>query len=70
MLHNSDRIDIIWDIYRVESLSSFQDFLCDSRNKQELFDFLTDKVSRYDHYPLVKEIYITAGKKLMLHLCC
>ena len=93
MLHNSDRIDIIWDIYRVESLkestrekrgkgirrkvsgqtnlpSSFQDFLCDSRNKQELFDFLTDKVSRYDHYPLGKEVYITAGKKLMLHLCC
>lgn len=93
MLHNSDRIDIIWDVYRAASLkestrerrgkgirrkvsgqtnlpSSFQDFLCDSKNKQELFDFLTDKVSSYNHYPLDKEIYITAGNELMLYLCC
>ena len=88
MQHNSDRIDIIWDIYRAESLkestrekrgkgirrkvsgqanmpSNFQDFLCDSRNKEELFNFLTDKVSSYNGYPLDKEIYITAGKVTM-----
>ncbi len=93
MQHNSDRIDIIWDIYRAESLkestrekrgkgirrkvyvqanlpSNFQGFLCDSRNKEELFNFLTDKVSLYNGYPFDKEMYITAGNiKQLCNIC-
>lgn len=84
MLHNSDRIDIIWDIYKAESLKestrekrgkgirrevsgqtklplNFQDFLRDSKNKRELFDFLTDKVSMIATL-WIKKFYITAGK--------
>ena len=73
MLQNSDRIDIIWDVYKPGSLkectrekrgrgirrkvsgttklpSKFKDFLRDSMNKEELFSFLTDKVSKCAYY--------------------
>ena len=40
--------------------TNFSDFLRDTTNKRELFDFLTQKVSMHD-YPSGKQIYITSG---------
>ena len=68
-LQNSNRVDIVWDIYKPDSLkestrekrgkgvtqkkvsskakipSNFKEFLRDSKNKQELSEFLTQQVS-------------------------
>ena len=82
-LHNTDRVDIIWDTYKENSIkesirekrgkgirrkvgettklpTNFQDFLRDGKNKQELFQLLTDKVSAQE-YRVGKEVYITSG---------
>lgn len=40
--------------------TNFKDFLRDSSNKQELFDFLTCKISSCD-FPTDKMIYVTSG---------
>ena len=40
--------------------TNFSDFLRDTENKCELFDFLTQKVSMHD-YPSGKQVYITSG---------
>ena len=40
--------------------TNFSDFLRDTANKCELFDFLTQKVSMHD-YPSGKQVYITSG---------
>ena len=87
-LRNSNRVDIVWDVYRPNSLkestrekrgkgvrkkvsgptklpSNFQDFLRDSKNKEELFNFLTNKVSRCDSLS-EKHVYITSGEYFSL----
>ena len=78
-LHNSSRVDIIWDVYEPNSLkqsirekrgkgvkkvsgpaklpSNFQDFFHNSKNKEELFNFHTNKVSRRDCLS-GKQVYI------------
>ena len=40
--------------------ANFSDFLRDTANKSELFEFLTQKVSMYD-YSSGKQVYITSG---------
>ncbi len=83
-LHNSNRVDIIWDQYKPNSLkdstrekrgkgirkkvsgptklpSNFQNFLRDSKNKEELFNFLSTKVSHSNSLS-GKNVYITSGK--------
>ena len=82
-LQSTGRIDIIWDMYRTQSLkestrekrgkgirrkvsgttklpSNFQDYLRDLMNKEELFDFPSEKISRFN-YPITKEIFFTSG---------
>ena len=82
-LQGTGMIDIIWDVYRTQSLkestrekrgkgirrkvsgttklpSNFQDFLRDSMNKEELIDFLSEIISRFN-YPITKEIFFTSG---------
>ena len=82
-LLSCDRIDIIWDVYKEDSLkestrekwgkgirrkvssqtkvpTNFKDFLRDASNKQELFDFLTSKMSSCD-FPTDKIIVVTSG---------
>ena len=72
MLQSSNRIDVIWDVYKADSLKectrakrgkgvrrkvsgqtklspNFKDFLRDSKNKEELFNFLTHKISNCDY---------------------
>jgi len=41
--------------------ANFSDFLRDNTNKKELFEFLTQKVSKHD-YPSGKQVYITSGQ--------
>ena len=80
-LHTCERIDIIWDVYKHDSLKAttrdnrgkgirikvngqvklprnFQDFLRDSQNKQELFEFLTSNILPI---PTNKILCITSG---------
>ncbi len=84
VMQNCDRLDIVWDIYKPNSLkeatrekrgkgirrkvsgkaklpSKFKDFLRDSNNKQELIEFLTQRLSNRE-YPSEKEVHITSGK--------
>ena len=44
--------------------SNWPDFLCDSTNKQELFNFLSKKVSLTDS-PDGKQIFITSGTRVI-----
>ena len=46
--------------------SQFQNFVQHSSNKQELFEFLTQKVLECD-YPPDKQVYITSGNILLLY---
>ena len=85
MLQNSNRIDVIWDVYKADSLKeftrakrgegvmrkvsgqtklppNFKDFLRDYNNKEELFNFLTHKVSNCDYHE-GKVVYATLGKQ-------
>ena len=80
-LHTCERIDIIWDVYKHDSLKAttrdnrgkgirikvngqvklprnFQDFLRDSQNKQELFEFLTSNILPI---PTNKILCVTSG---------
>ncbi|XP_071962143.1 uncharacterized protein [Antedon mediterranea] len=86
-LQNSNRIDIVWDTYRTDSLKqstrekrgkgvrrkvggqtkipgNFPDFLKDPVNKEELFNFLTTKMSTHD-YSDCKEVDITSGESVV-----
>ena len=45
--------------------SNFKDFLRDSKNKEELFNFLTNKVSNCD-FLSGEQVYITSGKKFFI----
>ncbi len=86
-LLNCGRIDIIWDVYKADSLKvctrekrgkgfrkkvsghvklprNFQDFLRDTKNKQELFEFLTSNVLS-SHIESDKVICVTSG--MLLH---
>ncbi len=47
--------------------SKFQDFLRDSNNKKELFEFLTQKVLDCD-YPPDKQVYITSGNSILFSI--
>ena len=40
------------------------DFLCDSKNKTELFDFLTDKIATFK-FPSNKLMYVTLGQSVL-----
>ena len=46
---------------------NWMEFLCDSRNKKELFPFLTSKVENYV-FPQGKAIYLTADE-LVVTVC-
>lgn len=50
---------------------NWMQFLRDSNNKTELFQFLTEKVAQYS-FPAAKHIYITSGNFFLvqLHLLC
>ncbi len=86
-LLNCGRIDIIWDVYKADSLKvctkekqgkgirkkvsghvklprNFQDFLRDTKNKQEFFEFLTSNVLSSD-IESDKAICVTSG--MLLH---
>ncbi len=86
-LLNCGRIDIIWDVYKADSLKvctrekrgkgirkkvsghvklpcNFQDFLRDTKNKQELFEFLTSNVLSSD-IESDKVICVTSGMYCM-----
>ena len=41
-------------------MTNWKAFLCDSKNKEELFDFLSDEVSKTE-WPESKGVYITRG---------
>eukprot|EP00733_Pompholyxophrys_punicea_P000918 Pompholyxophrys_punicea_v1_NODE_367_length_2146_cov_6.753228.p2 type:complete len:169 gc:universal NODE_367_length_2146_cov_6.753228:1311-805(-) len=85
-LNVSDRVDIVWDQYFLQSLKNsirekrghglrrkvvgssslprnFSEFLKDSENKKEFFNFLSEKVSSIK-CPENKAIYVTKEKKL------
>ena len=49
-------------------MANFSEFLRDTANKSEFFEFLTQKVSKRD-YPNGKEVYITSGQFNMMFQC-
>ena len=42
----------------------WNDFLKDDNNKKELFDFLSGKLSSFEH-PVEKEVYVTSGTEVL-----
>ena len=42
----------------------WMDFLCDSKNKTELFSFLTDHISKFT-FPSNKQVYVTSGQSVL-----
>ena len=49
---------------QVRITSHWKAFLCDSKNKEELFDFLCDEVSKTEG-PESKGVYITRGTSIV-----
>ena len=86
-LQGTERLDVVWDTYRPESLKestcqkrgkgvrrkvsgetklprNWSDFLHDSSNKKELFDFLTYKMANFV-FPEGKAVYITSEESVL-----
>ena len=87
-LQGTERLDVVWDTYRPESLKestcqkrekgvrrkvsgetklpqNWSDFLHDSSNKKEVFDFLTYKVANFV-FPEGKVVYITSEESVLM----
>ena len=90
-LQTYDRIDIVWDSYKTDSLKeatrvkrgkgtrtkvsfqtklpvNFASFLRDSKNKEELFAFLSGVVATFT-FPADKQVYITFGQSVISKGC-